>query len=149
MVVEVRNHVNALIKETHMRLLKETLGILGALVIVALIVAFVAPKRTHAVVATLVQILPGTTTHVGQNQSQLVSLFCPTNFSYCLELSGKGGYSFTAYAVPSGYTLIVTDYQFNANIVNASTIGSSVAGSVGGDSFVGPDGVSWQWICHL
>jgi hypothetical protein len=119
-----------------MRLLKETLGILVALVMVAVILAFIAPNRARAVAATLVQIVPGTTTHVGQHESQLVSLFCPDGFSYCVELDGKGGSpSNTAYVVPSGHTLIVTDYQFFA------ANNQSTAGAVGGDSFSGPNGV--------
>jgi hypothetical protein len=118
-----------------MRLLKEALGVLGALVIFAVIVAFVAPNRARAVAATLVQIVPGTTTHVGQHESQLVSLICLTGFSYCFEIDGEGGYSSsTAYVVPSGHTLIVTDYQF---YYSPST---GVAGAFGGDSFVGTHG---------
>lgn len=95
-----------------MRLLKEALGVLGALVIVAVIVAFLAPKRTHALVAALVQIVPGTTTHVGQNESQLVSLVCELGTEYCVAVDPQGNYSSTAYAVPSGYTLIITDWQW-------------------------------------
>jgi hypothetical protein len=57
-----------------MRMLKQALGVLGALVVLAVIVAFVAPNRARAVAATLVQIVPGNTTHVGQAESRLVSL---------------------------------------------------------------------------
>jgi hypothetical protein len=95
-----------------MRLLKEALGALGALVVVAIIVAFVAPKRAHAVVAALVQIVPGTTTHVGQNESQLVSLSCSLGYSYCLSVTPEGQLSSTAYVVPSGYTLVMTDWAW-------------------------------------
>lgn len=118
-----------------MRLLKQALGVLGALVVLAVIVAFVAPNRVRAVAATLVQIVPGTTTHVGQHESQLVSLICLGGFTHCFEIDGEGGYSSsTAYVVPSGHTLIVTDYQF---YYSPST---GVAGAFGGDSFVaGPN----------
>jgi hypothetical protein len=95
-----------------MRLLKQTLGILGAVVILAVIVAFVAPKRTHALVAALVQIVPGTTTHVGQNESQLVSLYCSFGLGTCASVDSEGHGSATAYVVPSGYTLIVTDWEW-------------------------------------
>ncbi len=99
-----------------MRPLKEILGILGALVIIALIVAFVAPKKTHALVAALVQIVPGTTTHVGQNESQLVSLLCETGNAYCGALDPEGTLPSTAaYVIPSGYTLIVTDWEWEGN----------------------------------
>jgi hypothetical protein len=72
-------------------MLKQALGVLGALVVLAVIVAFVAPNRARAVAATLVQIVPGNTTHVGQAEGQLVSLFCPDDYSYCLELDAKEG----------------------------------------------------------
>jgi len=95
-----------------MRLFKEALGVLGALVVVAVIVAFIAPRRAHALVAALVQIVPGTTTHVGQNESQLVSLVCGGFF--CSAIDPDGNFSGAAYSVPAGYTLIVTDYQWIA-----------------------------------
>jgi hypothetical protein len=95
-----------------MRLLKETFGVLGALVVIAVIVAFVAPRRTHALVAALVQIVPGTTTQVGQNESQLVSLLCANAQNFCVANDPSGNQSTSAYVIPSGYTLIVTDYQW-------------------------------------
>ena len=95
-----------------MRLLKEMLGVLGGLVVIAVIGAFVAPKTTHAVVAALVQIVPGTTTHVGQNESQLVSLVCELGTDDCVAVDPEGKLSSTGYVVPSGYTLIVTDWQW-------------------------------------
>jgi len=119
-----------------MRLLKEALGVLGALVVIAVIVAFIAPKRTHAVVAALVQIVPGTTTHVGQNESQLVSLFCEGEGveGQCFPVDGTGNLSRTAYTVPAGYTLIVSDYQFWAHNLGLK------AGQTGSDSFQGTNG---------
>jgi hypothetical protein len=95
-----------------MKLLKQAPGVLGALVVLAVIVAFVAPKRARALAAALVQIVPGTTTHVGQNESQLVSLVCPQGNNYCLARDPEGNPSTSAYVVPAGYTLIVTDYQW-------------------------------------
>lgn len=94
-----------------MRLLKQTLAVLGAVVVVAVIVAFVAPKRTRAVAALLAQIVPGTATHVGQNESQLVSLTCLGGTSFCNTVSSTGGEG-SAYVVPAGYTLIVTDWEW-------------------------------------
>jgi hypothetical protein len=108
-----------------MRLLKQALGVLGALVVLAVIVAFVAPKKAHALAAALVQIVPGTTTHVGQNESQLVSLFCVEHTSFCSEESPAGGDDLgTPYVVPAGFTLIVTDYawtSFCGSTANANT----------------------------
>jgi hypothetical protein len=95
-----------------MKLLKQALGGLGALTVFAVVVAFVAPKTAHALAAALVQIVPGTTTHVGQNESQLVSLFCAPGKDYCSSEDLSGALSSTPYVVPSGYTLIVTDWEW-------------------------------------
>jgi hypothetical protein len=111
-------------RRKHMRLLKETLGILGALVIVAVILAFVAPNRARAVAATLVQIVPGNTTHVGQAESRLVSLFCFEGKAYCSEADAEGKIDeSTAYVVPKGYTLIVTDYEWQGSSQSSGLIG--------------------------
>jgi hypothetical protein len=103
-----------------MKLLKQALGGLGALTVLAVIVAFVAPKTAHALAAALVQIVPGSTTHVGQNESQLVSLFCD-NANGCYAIDSAGAASLkTPYTVPAGYTLIVTDWEWES-ISNGGT----------------------------
>jgi len=95
-----------------MRILKQALAVFGAFVVLAVIVAFVAPRKTHALVAALVQIVPGTTTHVGQNESQLVSLICDASPHFsAVSLTGTFDPS-VGYVVPAGYTLIVTDYEW-------------------------------------
>ena len=104
-----------------MRLMKQAMGVFAALVVLAVIAAFIAPKRTHALVATLVQIVPGGTTHVGQNESQLVSLECVSS-SGCLALDAKGDSSTTGYVVPAGYTLIVTDYEWQSGCGTAGLL---------------------------
>ena len=95
-----------------MTLLKQTLAILGTVLTIAIIVAIVSPKTAHAVAAALVQIEPGATTHLGQNETQLVSLSCQYVYGGCAAINPQGVYSATAYTVPAGYTLIVTDWQF-------------------------------------
>jgi hypothetical protein len=96
-----------------MKLLKQSLGTLGALLVLAAIVALVAPQRVHAVAAALVQIIPGNTTHVGQNESQLVSLACFAGRSGCQTEDPSGVIGSSAYQVPSGYTLVITDYEWS------------------------------------
>jgi hypothetical protein len=97
-----------------MRLLKQALALLGALVVVALIAAFIAPNRANALAAALVQIVPGTTTHVGQNESQLVALTCLNGNNFCNAVDPNGDISTSPYVVPAGYTLIITDYEWVA-----------------------------------
>ena len=114
-------------KEKAHELLKQALGILNALVVLAVIVAFVAPNRARAVAATLVQIVPGNTTHVGQAESRLVSLECIDGKAYCsqIDVEAKGDES-TPYVVPNGYTLIVTDYEWQGTSPSGGLIGDSL-----------------------
>lgn len=94
-----------------MKLLKQALAVLGTLVVVAVMVAVVTPKTVHAVAAALVQIVPGPATHVGQAEGQLVTLEC-ANFSvFCRALDSSGNRASTDYTVPTGYTLVVTDWE--------------------------------------
>jgi len=103
-----------------MRLLKQALAILGGLVVIAVLAALVAPQSARAVVATLVQIVPGSTTHVGQYESQVISLFCNTGDDFCQILDASGINSGVAYTVPTGSTLIITDYEWLVNLGPAS-----------------------------
>jgi hypothetical protein len=98
-----------------MKLLKQAFAVFGVVMMLAVMTAFIAPKRTNALVAALVQIVPGTTTHVGQNESQLVSLACLQGTQYCVTIDSGGNYSTTAYVVPSGYTLIITDWEWQVS----------------------------------
>jgi len=95
-----------------MRLLKQALAGLGAFVVFAAIAALVAPQHAHAVAAALVQIVPGTTTHVGQDEGQLVSLKCELGKAFCQSLDSAGNLAAGAYEVPAGFTLVITDYGF-------------------------------------
>ena len=95
-----------------MRLLKQAMAVLGTVLTIAVLVAIIAPKTAHAVAAALVQIVPGTTTHVGQNESQLVSLVCEHSTNYCNAIDADGTQAASPYVVPPGYTLIVTDWEF-------------------------------------
>ena len=101
-----------------MRLLKQAMAVLGTVTMIAVLVAVFAPKTAHAVAAALVQIEPGTTTQVGQNESQLVSLGCfvsQANYCVAVDATGNISYPYTAYVVPAGYTLIVTDWEWYGN----------------------------------
>ena len=95
-----------------MRLLKQAMAVSGTVTMIAVMVAVFAPKTAHAVAAALVQIEPGTTTQVGQNEGQLVSLACEEGLSFCTAVNPEGVPNGEAYVVPTEYTLIVTDYEF-------------------------------------
>jgi hypothetical protein len=92
------------------------MAVLGTVTMIAVVTAVVAPKAARSAVAALVQIEPGTTTHVGQNESQLVSLVCGTSATPdCGALDANGDLPSAAYVVPSGYTLIVTDWEWTGD----------------------------------
>jgi hypothetical protein len=97
-----------------MKLLKRAWTVFATLVVVTLLVAMVMPKTAHALAAALVQIVPGTTTHVGQNESQLVALTCVNGNNFCNAVDPDGNASTSPYVVPAGYTLIITDYEWVA-----------------------------------
>lgn len=93
-----------------MTLLKQAMAVLGSVVLVAMAVALVTPKTARAFVATLVQIVPGATTHVGQAESQLVMLICTP--SSCRQLFADGTVGASQYTVPAGRTLVLTDMEW-------------------------------------
>jgi len=96
-----------------MAMLNRMFQLFGVVLAVSVLVALVAPKAAHAAIVRLVQLVPGTVTHVGQNQDNLVYLDC--NFGGpCKEVSPTGQVASSAYLVPRGYTLIITDYEWEA-----------------------------------
>jgi hypothetical protein len=104
-----------------MNLLKQAMTVLGAVLTIAVLVAVISPKTAQAVAATLVQIQPGSTTHVGQNETQLVSLVCNENpVDNCITLAPDASTGTSQYVVPSGFTLIVTDWEYFASDADSS-----------------------------
>ncbi len=95
-----------------MKFAKRLLMVAGAVALSGLLGVALAPRAVHAVVATLVQIVPGTTTHVGQNESQLVALICSSGQSSCVRENPSGAPSVSPFVVPAGYTLVITDYNW-------------------------------------
>ena|ERR1700730_5425391 len=72
-----------------MKLLKQAMGVLGTVVMIAMIAALVAPKTAHALVATLVQVVntsasPVPTSEVGRSNEPFMAELCiQNNISYC------------------------------------------------------------------
>jgi hypothetical protein len=101
----------------HVRKLMSTLG---GIFLAALLVAALAPKAARGVAAALVQIVPGTTTHIGQNESRMVSLFCDSGNNFCNSVDSSGNVASAAYQVPAGFTLIITDYEYKVLLASAA-----------------------------
>lgn len=107
-----------------MKIVKRALAVLGPAALIAVIFMLVTPKTAHSIVATLVEIVPGGTTHVGTTESNLVSLLCQPSFlgggvgGACQSVDATGSVSGAAsgYFVPDGSTLIVTDYEWNLTV---------------------------------
>jgi hypothetical protein len=98
-----------------MNVIRKAVSALGGVFLAALLLSALAPKATRAIAAALVQIVPGSTTHVGQNESSLVSLFCTAigARAACFPVDSSGNIDFTAgYTVPTGSTLVITDYEY-------------------------------------
>jgi len=95
-----------------MNYLRKVLSTLGGIFLAALLISAVVPKAARGVAAALVQIVPGSTTHLGQHETQLVSLVCSNGSNSCSSIDPSGQVTSTPYVVPSGYTLIVTDWEW-------------------------------------
>jgi len=106
-----------------MNMRRKVLTALGGIFLAALFLAALAPKATRAVAAALVQIVPGTATHMGQNESRIVSLFCEAGNSFCNAVDASGTMSTSPYVVPAGFTLVITDYEFKYSAASSSDAG--------------------------
>jgi hypothetical protein len=119
-----------------MNIAKRVLMFLGFVVLVAAVVSVFAPKATHALVATLVQVantsanpVPvNTPSHLGVPLSSFVTLNCLTSGTTCSsfrQIDASGNQAATDYAIPAGQTLIVTDVDWEA-----------IGGTAGQDTFL-------------
>ena len=107
-----------------MNVIRKTVSAFGGIVLAALLITVFTPKAARAIAAALVQIVPGTTTHVGQHESQLISLRCFEGKAYCSEVEADGtADESTTYVVPKGYTLVVTDYEWQVNSPSGGLLG--------------------------
>jgi hypothetical protein len=106
-----------------MNKMRKVLTALGGVFLAALLLAALAPKVTRAVAAALVQIVPGTTTHMGQNESRIVSLYCIAGNNFCNAVDASGNVSTAAYEVPAGFTLVITDYEYKYSAASAGDAG--------------------------
>ncbi|HTV09318.1 MAG TPA: hypothetical protein VMD97_09775 [Candidatus Aquilonibacter sp.] len=131
-----------------MTLLKQAMAVLGTVLTITVLVALISPKTAHAIAATLVQIEPGTTTHMGQNESQLVLLQCTASLNgSCYSINSNASYIPTPYKVPAGYTLILTDWEYFAVAGGSAGVAEFdnlyVTNSVGGiDVMLGSEAVT-------
>jgi hypothetical protein len=99
---------------------RKLLSTLGGIFVAALLIAALAPKAARGVAAALVQIVPGTITHIGQNESRMVSLYCIVDNASCNSVDSSGNIASAAYQVPAGFTLIITDYEYKVNLASAA-----------------------------
>jgi hypothetical protein len=105
----------------------------------------IGPPTAHALVATLVQIVPGASTHVGTTESQLVSLVCNLGAipsgggesGTCEAVDPTGGVSGSSYQVPTGSTLIITDYEWQQTLnLSPTSSGLTTPGTYLCDNFL-------------
>jgi hypothetical protein len=103
-----------------MRLLKQALAVLGAVVVFAVAAAIVTPKKVHALVATLVQVsntvaAPAITENVPNLASQHVAIYCPVG-AQCQPIGPGGAFNSSApdYTVPAGQNLVITSIDITS-----------------------------------
>lgn len=113
-----------------MKHVRTVLSTLGGILLAALFIAALAPKAARGVAVALAQIVPGTTTHIGQNESRMVNLLCSQGNEFCNSVDSSGNIATTPFQVPAGFTLIVTDYAFTV------VLPASQAGNFACDTFL-------------
>jgi hypothetical protein len=106
-----------------MSMVRKALSALGAIFLAALLIAALAPKAAHAIVATLVQVAntsanPAITQGVPNLASQIVTLTASidadsfTKVAPFYQVSPQGGSSGTVYVTPSTQSLVITSIEF-------------------------------------
>jgi len=112
-----------------MRLLKQAMAVLGIVTMIVVLVAVVAPKATHSMVAALVEVsntatAPATTEDISHSASQILNIFCYSapfsTAAACYTIAPNGTTSlFTS--VPTGYNFIITSIEFNPTSPKSGT----------------------------
>jgi hypothetical protein len=102
-----------------MRLLKQTMAILGSLMVIGVIVAAVAPKTAQAIVSTFVQVTNTPTTAVPTVIAPAASQLYGSSCGAEMEGPGLANCSFTP--VPAGQTLIAETLSIRVLEVGAAT----------------------------
>jgi hypothetical protein len=118
-------------EETQMNRFKTGLTVLGATTLIVLLAAVLAPKTSHAVAAAFVQIVPGTTTHIGQTEVNMVDLICQRNTA-CEVASKQDGTGLYTFVIPDGYTFVLTDFSWTENeIMSTGYVCGGLQGNAG------------------
>jgi len=98
------------------RLLMGFGSILSAVLLLALLLALVAPKSAHALVATLVQVTnttanPVPVVDVQSAAQQSVELECNPAEQICYQIQSDGSNNNSVWVVPSGMHYIISDVE--------------------------------------
>ena len=102
-----------------MRISRSVMAVCGV-VLAAVVIGFTNPKAVHAVVtAALVQVTntasnPVVSSEVSLAPAQLVQLYC-NGTAKCFQIAAGGGVGTSAYVVPAGKTLVITDIDINTS----------------------------------
>jgi hypothetical protein len=124
-----------------MRLLKEALGVLGALVVVALIMAFAAPKRAHALVAALVQVTNTPANPVSTLAADAATAFVASgqcSFSSSNHSNTNVCEIQTIYTVPAGQVAVIDSYSGSCQL----DLGAAEQAIQFQLNYIGPSGTS-------
>ncbi len=103
----------------------------GGVVIVALLLALVAPKAVHAIVSTLVTVANtySNPVPVAQAKANYINLAYDSNTSGYDELLADG--TSTPFSIPAGEKLVITDISWGAICVSVPFSGASCSKSPG------------------
>ena len=102
-----------------MRIVGKAVSALGGILLAALLIAALAPKATLGIATALVRVAntaanPAMTQDTSKQVSQIVELTCGATAQKCTQLLPDAPLQSTAFAVPTGQTLVVTNIEFES-----------------------------------
>src|SRR5208282_3787265 len=102
-----------------MRYAKRMLMIAGALALTGILGVAMAPKVAHGLVASMVQVAntaanPAITQETSKQVAQIVELTCGAANTTCTQVLPDAPLPTTAYTVPTGQTLVLTNVEFQS-----------------------------------
>ena len=102
-----------------MNIMRKAVSASGGVFLAALLIAALAPKATRGIAAALVQVAntaanPAMTQDTSKLVSQVVELTCGAATQNCTQLLPDAPLQSTAFTVPTGQTLVVTNVEFES-----------------------------------
>lgn len=139
------------------KLAKQLLMTLGALAAVGVLLSLSVPRAVHAAVAALVQVVntpanPVPSDEVSLSAAQTVGIQCQMGANaICAQILPGGAVATTAYSVPSGQNLVITEIDVTTQVGSAPCffgivpVNTSTGRAISQDVVFPSDGLTHQF----